>query len=614
MSLLDLGSDQTIAAAPRQVAAPKPPAKFSAWSAIPRGVAEAGAQVAATGAELLGGFGQVMGAYPEIMGVMPDAATRKQADEARAKLLRDGVVMNNAVGDSIRAAGDELRPDAATASAAEQLLYGFSRGASKVVAGALTAGPAGVIAAGLEEANTASEDLRKQGVGFGARTGAGLVQGAGLALAALPAAGATLKSTAALYLAGGPGGYLAQQALTREILRNAGNDRAADQYDPFDPVGLAVSALIPLPFAAMGLRANRRAAAQAFSDGPVPSERTAVAGAVDQVVHAETVDAARVALLAERRAASNIHTFGTRAADAHETAMARAEQQLAQGARVDVADLVEPPNVEAARAFDAQIAALEAQRAELLPVAGQLADRGEVAPIKEQLAQLQQQAPDASDAAVKALAKDLQAADQLSFKQALQEAKRQTAEAVAEHGARIARLESAIQRSAETAQAVQRLAEVDQQLTTLQAQRAEAAPFAAFRTTIADAVQQALREAPQPRSQRAAQATQATNPQAPAPARSAGEPATAAANTGRTAAGVEAAGLTPADKAEGAQVQTRLADLQTQYPDLMVQMDGMDSPMRLADFLASVKAEADEMTADAPLMEVAAQCAILNGP
>jgi hypothetical protein len=74
---------------------------------------------------------------------------------------------------------------------------------------------------------------------------------------------------------------------------------------------------------------------------------------------------------------------------------------------------------------------------------------------------------------------------------------------------------------------------------------------------------------------------------------------------------VEAAGLTPADKAEGAQVQTRLADLQTQYPDLMVQMDGMDSPMRLADFLASVKAEADEMEADAPLMQVAAECALL---
>ena len=42
-------------------------------------------------------------------------------------------------------------------------------------------------------------------------------------------------------------------------------------------------------------------------------------------------------------------------------------------------------------------------------------------------------------------------------------------------------------------------------------------------------------------------------------------------------------------------------------------LDGMDKPMPLADFLAAVKAEADEMEADAPLMQVAAQCAILNG-
>ena len=46
----------------------------------------------------------------------------------------------------------------------------------------------------------------------------------------------------------------------------------------------------------------------------------------------------------------------------------------------------------------------------------------------------------------------------------------------------------------------------------------------------------------------------------------------------------------------------------------MVQIDGMDAPMRMDDFLKAVKAEADEMAADAPLMEVAAQCALLNGP
>jgi hypothetical protein len=57
----------------------------------------------------------------------------------------------------------------------------------------------------------------------------------------------------------------------------------------------------------------------------------------------------------------------------------------------------------------------------------------------------------------------------------------------------------------------------------------------------------------------------------------------------------------------------RLAQIRAQFPDLMVQLDGMAAPMRLDDFLAAVKAEADELAADAPLMQVAAECALLNG-
>jgi hypothetical protein len=56
-----------------------------------------------------------------------------------------------------------------------------------------------------------------------------------------------------------------------------------------------------------------------------------------------------------------------------------------------------------------------------------------------------------------------------------------------------------------------------------------------------------------------------------------------------------------------------MADVQAAHPDLQVMVDVMDRPMPLADFLAAVKAEADEMEADAPLMQVAAQCALLNG-
>jgi len=38
----------------------------------------------------------------------------------------------------------------------------------------------------------------------------------------------------------------------------------------------------------------------------------------------------------------------------------------------------------------------------------------------------------------------------------------------------------------------------------------------------------------------------------------------------------------------------------------------MDKPMPVAEFLAAVKAEADDLQADAPLMQLAAECAILN--
>jgi hypothetical protein len=99
-----------------------------------------------------------------------------------------------------------------------------------------------------------------------------------------------------------------------------------------------------------------------------------------------------------------------------------------------------------------------------------------------------------------------------------------------------------------------------------------------------------------------------------APARSA-EPAQAPADTaaaGRPAE-VETGGLTDGQKVEAESADARIEALRAEFPDMEVMLDGMDGPMKLDDFLASVKAEADEMVADAPLMKVAAECAILNG-
>jgi hypothetical protein len=63
------------------------------------------------------------------------------------------------------------------------------------------------------------------------------------------------------------------------------------------------------------------------------------------------------------------------------------------------------------------------------------------------------------------------------------------------------------------------------------------------------------------------------------------------------------------------QQQAQMVDtLTATRPDMMVMLDGMDKPMPLSEFMAAVRAEADEMLADAPLVELAAQCALVNGP
>lgn len=663
MSLLDLNTDDTISALPQRIEAPKPAPerKFSAWKAATapvRGVVEAAAQGLGSTADVLGGFGQVLGAYPEAAGITPMGEQRKQADAQRARLLTDGLDMSSEAGDLFRDAGRGYRPDATTAHAAEQVLYGFARGASKVVAGAVAGGVLGVGLAGAEEGMSAADDLKRDGVGLGARTAAGAVQGAGLALAALPAAGQTLRGTLALYAAGGPGGYVAQQALTREILQRSGYDKQAEQFDPFDPVGLAVSALIPAPFAAFGLRANRRAAAEAFRTGPVPSEPTAVAAAVQDAMPRDVVDAAMVTHMADIRQRSDaaldvlagqsrqVQTLGQfvdagkwKAMDSPKVAdvpdefigwlqahggVSMAEKFDITGERSGV--LSNPGGIFrrdgigtdqlAVRAVEsgflmpeqsgqgAYLIDLIKQRIRGEPVlsASQIelqAERtAELRGMEDRLTDLEARLrllgedpaaargnPDAMDAYLRANEHRLLAAalDEVAARpdaqdspqfDALREQARQVAEDIRDTDRTLAQYEAELQ---PLSPVMRRL--VSEELN---------APIT----------------------------PQAANPQAAAPARVSGDAQTAAGapEPGRPAAAVEAARLTPGEQAEGAAAQARLQALQDERPDLQVMLDGMDRPMPLSEFLAAVKAEADEMLADAPLVELAAQCALVNGP
>ena len=627
MSILDLHSPDTLAAMPARIDVPRPEPKFSAWSmltAAPRGVAAAGAEISASALELLEPFGATMG---RMAGETPDAGFgRRMADEVRTG-VREG-----------------LAPDAQTASAAEQVLYGFARGASKVVLGA-PAGPAGFALAGAEEATTAARDLQRQGVDDATAMKAGAVQGAGLALAALPLAGKTLQQTLGLYLAGGPGGFVAQQALTREILRQGGYDQIAEGYDPFDPVGLAVSTLVPAVFTAAALRGMRKA----------------------PTVTRETEDAARVLLQNEQRQGSNPGV----SADAHADAMGRAESQIARGEVVEVPDSTGRPAYEPLETFLARekikpeamppevtgdfIAWLRkvggidmAQKLDITAEAngvrsnpgGIFRSGGRLTDSLAEVAIERGYLPDGAGSRefVELVQRAIRGERVLDFEQQMMAAQRGAAEAdmaarlqdvedrlrllgvdpapargnVAALEAYAKQHEPAILRAAlDEARAADDFSpefealqgrarslarDIEDGGRTLEQYEAEIAPLS---PTMRRLVLEELN---------ATRAAEATPDQAGAPARGdeAAPPDPAATDAGGP---VE----TPGASAEQAASAGRLQQVRAQFPDLMVQMDGMDAPMPLDEFLAAVKAEADDLAADAPLMQVAAECALLLG-
>lgn len=172
-----------------------------------------------------------------------------------------GEVFRSEVGRSFRTVANELRPDPSTAGLAEQVVFDVARVLAKLIPATMAGGGAGLALAAGEEGFTQSDALAAKGVDLKTRTMAGVVAaGVTGASAGLPLMGPTLKATAGLYLAGGPGAFMAQQAMTRAILERADYADLAATYDPLDPIGLALSALIPLPFAGYGALRNIRAA------------------------------------------------------------------------------------------------------------------------------------------------------------------------------------------------------------------------------------------------------------------------------------------------------------------------------------------------------------------
>lgn len=361
MPVLDLREDENINAA--MAAPPVAPRKqdpaFSAWATVKsavKAVPAAVAEVTGSTADILGAFGGVAAATGGSAGGMFSTGTeaeRKQTAAAAKKLREHGPDYRSEAGGLFRGVAKDYMPDPTTAHGAEVAVADFVRMATKAVAGGVVAGPvAGALVAGAEEGFTASDKLAEQGVDVGTRTQVGALTGAVTGLGfALPVAGRTWTQTVGLALAGGPASFMAQNAGTREILQRAEYGKLADQYDPFDPVGLTLSTLVPLGFGAVAMRG---AAKRAAAGKPVPEAAP---------VAPEVVDAARVQMLRENvdaHRATPPEDFA--AAQAHEVAVSKAIDQLSVGQRVEI-EL--PPDVASLPITENMAARLDPVRTEL---------------------------------------------------------------------------------------------------------------------------------------------------------------------------------------------------------------------------------------------------------
>ena len=329
----------------RPPAAPAPEGGFSFWrmlGGVPRGLGAGLLETQAAAVDLLGPFGDVMAAY----GGLPDPAAdrerrRKEADEARRR-IQSGEFLEMNSGDRVRATVREnLQPDAETSHTAEQVVYGFARLVSAAATGSALGGlPGAVAVAGVSEGMSAADELKREGVDLGTRTAAGMIAGAGAGLGvALPVSGGGIAGTAALVGLGGPVAFVAQQAATRAILENADYSELADQYDPFDPVGLWVSFLAPAVFGAYSLRGRVRPAKGKEGGGDLAG----------QPPDSDVVDAARVSQSSDAIDAARLTPADDfLAAQAHVRAMDEAMTQMAMGERVDVSSMLDTESMEMA--------------------------------------------------------------------------------------------------------------------------------------------------------------------------------------------------------------------------------------------------------------------------
>lgn len=241
---------------------PAPEVGFSATSFLGSGLKGAPAaalETAGSVADVLSSFGAASaasGGTARGMFSLPNEEEKRQEAKAREQMLKGG--FNVGAGNVLRRKAEEFSPDPQTSHTADQVLFGLTRFGTKAVAAVGTMGPAGALVLGADEANTATQQLRMKGVDDATAAKVGAVQGAVAGVSVvLPIAGRTIMETLGLVAAGGPGAYMVQEKLSKDILQRAGYADEASLHNPFDPLGLAISTVIPGAFGALHMRGVR---------------------------------------------------------------------------------------------------------------------------------------------------------------------------------------------------------------------------------------------------------------------------------------------------------------------------------------------------------------------
>jgi hypothetical protein len=282
MGLLDAYSDRLEQAFQRDLRNPgaaPPPESFSTWSFL-----AAGGKAPVTGGleahgsllDALSGFGATLASTGGSAGGMfstESDAEKQQAEQARQRVIK-GQAMDTRLGNELRRKADEFAPDPATSHTADRVVHGLVRGVSKAVGETMLLGPvAGPVAFGLDEGNTTTQRLRTQGVDdkTAAKVGAvtGVVSGV---TAGIPGVGSTVRSTIGLAAGTGPGAYILQEQLTKDILQKAKYPELAAQHDPLDPLGLALSVAVPGALGGLHIRSLQKRGA-AIEAGGVPLDQ-----------------------------------------------------------------------------------------------------------------------------------------------------------------------------------------------------------------------------------------------------------------------------------------------------------------------------------------------------